>query len=289
MEIKNRLFPYPVLSIDTDDYTEGEFYVETSILEQGVNDILVKFVMNLDNQGLQDLINRGLAEFVIHLECSDTAFRTVIRTSSNTETYRIMNSRVNGNISLLGMVVSKTEILRYENSSLNEDYDGIEINIPKASILAYENMDAIHIAKNYEELAEKDSIFSIIKRMRIDQNEHNKIQFRLDQDRIKITVDDDIYNTYIKYQTNTAMQQIMRSLLVVPALTYMLEILRTEDIEPYEDAYWFIKLQNFYKENGLSFVDDIIEGEEMISDIVQDMLRLPIGDAILGISDILGD
>ncbi len=289
MEIKNRLFPYPVLSIDTDDYTEGEFYVETSILEQGVNDILVKFVMNLDNQGLQDLINRGLAEFVIHLECSDTAFRTVIRTSSNTETYRIMNSRVNGNISLLGMVVSKTEILRYENSALNEDYDGIEINIPKASILAYENMDAIHIAKNYEELAEKDSIFSIIKRMRIDQNEHNKIQFRLDQDRIKITVDDDIYNTYIKYQTNTAMQPIMRSLLVVPALTYMLEILRTEDIEPYEDAYWFIKLQNFYKENGLSFVDDIIEGEEMISDIVQDMLRLPIGDAILGISDILGD
>ncbi len=289
MEIKNRLFPYPVLCIDTDDYIEGEFYVATSIIEQGLNDILIKFEMNLDNPGIQELISRGLAEYVIHLECSDTAFRTVIRTSSNCETYRIMNSRVNGNINLLAMIVSKQPIDGFENDYLNNDYAGLTINIPKASILAYENMDTIHISKNYEELAAKDSIFSIIKKMRLDQNEHNKIQFRLDQDRIKITVDDDIYNTYVKYQNNTAMQPIMRSLLVVPALTYMLEVLRTEEFEPYEDAYWFIKLQNFYKENGQNFIEDIIEGEDMISDIVQDMLRLPIGDAILGISEILGD
>ena len=289
MEIKNRLFPYPVLCEDTDDYIEGEFYVDTSIVEQGLNDILVKFEMNLENPGLQELISKGMAEYVIHIECSDTAFRTVIRTSSNIETYRIMNSRVNGNINLLAMIVSKDTIDGFKNDYLNDDYDGINIIIPKASILAYENMDPIHISKNYEELAEKDSIFSIIKKMRIDQNEHNKIQFRLDQDRIKITVDDDIYNNYIKYQNNTAMQSIMRSLLIIPALTYMLEILRTEDYEPYEDSYWFIKLQNFYKNNGLNFIEDIIKGEEMISDIVQDMLMLPIGDAILKISEVLGE
>lgn len=289
MEIKNRLFPYPVLCEDTDDYIDGEFYVDTSIVEQGLNDILVKFEMNLENPGLQELISKGMAEYVIHIECSDTAFRTVIRTSSNIETYRIMNSRVNGNINLLAMIVSKDTIDGFKNDYLNDDYDGINIIIPKASILAYENMDPIHISKNYEELAEKDSIFSIIKKMRIDQNEHNKIQFRLDQDRIKITVDDDIYNNYIKYQNNTAMQSIMRSLLIIPALTYMLEILRTEDYEPYEDSYWFIKLQNFYKNNGLNFIEDIIKGEEMISDIVQDMLMLPIGDAILKISEVLGE
>ncbi|WP_036611760.1 hypothetical protein [Oribacterium sp. P6A1] len=289
MVIKNRLFPYPVLCEDSDDYIEGEFYVNTSLVEQGVNDILVKFEMNLENPGLQELISKGMAEYVIHIECSDTAFRTVIRTSSNSETYRIMNSRVNGNINLLAMIVSKDTISGFKNDYLNDDYDGINITIPKASILAYENMDPIHISKNYEELAEKDSIFSIIKKMRIDQNEHNKIQFRLDQDRIKITVDDDIYNNYIKYQNNSAVQSIMRSLLIIPALTYMLEILRTEDYEPYEDAYWFIKLQNFYKNNGLNFIDDIINGEDMISDIVQDMLMLPIGDAILRISEVLGE
>ena len=90
---------------DTDDSIEGEFFVEAKLVEQGVNDILVQFDMHLDNAGLQSLINTGQAEFVIHMECSSTAFRTVIRTFSNTEQYRIMNSRVNGDINLLGMIV----------------------------------------------------------------------------------------------------------------------------------------------------------------------------------------
>ena len=110
MDIRNRLFPYPVLCEDPDEYVEGDFYVETKLLEQNINNILVQFNMHLDNPGLQNLINTGKAEFVIHMECSNTAFRTVIRSFSNTEKYRIMNSRVNGDISLLGMVVSKEKI-----------------------------------------------------------------------------------------------------------------------------------------------------------------------------------
>ena len=113
MEIRNRLFPYPVLCEDTDDYIEGEFFVEAKLVEQGVNDILVQFDIHLDNAGLQNLINTGKAEFVIHMECSGTAFRTVIRTFSNSEQYRIMNSRVNGDINLLGMIVSKEKIGHY--------------------------------------------------------------------------------------------------------------------------------------------------------------------------------
>ena len=31
MEIKNRLFPYPVLCVDNDDYIGSEFYVENNL------------------------------------------------------------------------------------------------------------------------------------------------------------------------------------------------------------------------------------------------------------------
>ena len=279
-----------MLCVDTDDYTDGEFYVITTIVEQGINDILLKFDIHLENKELKQLVNSGAAEYVIHIECSDTSFRTVIRTSSNTETYRIMNSKVNGTVSLLAMVVSKMDITGYSNSSLNEDYEGIQVSFPKASILAYENMDAIQVAKNYEELSEKDSIFSIVKRMRLDKNEHNKIMFSLDNDRIKITVDDDIYSAYVKYQKNRYMQPIMRSLLVIPALTYVLEMLREEEnFEAYESYYWFIKLQKFFRANGKDFIEDVIWGDDMISDIVQDILQLPIGNAILSIADMLGE
>lgn len=289
MEIRNRLFPYPVLCEDTDDYVEGEFHVEAKLVEQGLNDILVQFDMHLDNSGLQSLINTGKAEFVIHMECSNTAFRTVIRTSSNTEQYRIMNSRVNGDINLLGMVVSKTTIGHYSNPALNEDYEDITLNIQPASILAYENMDPIHIAKNYEELAEKDSIFSVVKQMRMDQNEHNSIRFKLDTDKIKIMVDDDLYGSYITYKGNTAMQPLMTSILVMPALTFMMEILRTEGVEDYASSYWFIKMEKYYKLHGKNFVDDVIYGDDMISEVVQEMLQLPVGKTLLNIPEMLGE
>ncbi len=289
MEIKNRLFPYPVLCEDTDDYVSGEFYVEAKLVDQGLNDILVQFDIQLDNPGLQGLINSGMAEFVIHMECSNTAFRTVIRTFSNTEQYRIMNSRVNGDINLLGMIVAKEKIGHYTNSALNEDYDGITLTLDKASILAYDNMDPIHIAKNYEELAEKDSIFSVVKQMRMDQNEHNAITFVLDTDKIKIRVDDDLYSSYIKYKGNSAMQPLMSSILVMPALTFMMETLRNEGVDDYASSYWFIKMEKYYALHGKNFVEDVILGDDMISEVVQEMLQLPVGKTLLNIPDMLGE
>ena len=290
MDIRNRLFPYPVLCEDTDDYVEGDFYVETKLLEQNINNILVQFNMHLDNPGLQNLINTGKAEFVIHMECSNTAFRTVIRSFSNTEKYRIMNSRVNGDISLLGMVVSKEKIENYTNFLLNEDYEGITLNIDKASILAYDNMDPIHIAKNYEELAEKESIFSVVQEIRMDQNERKPIWYAIDNDRIKIMVDEEVYASYIRYRGNNTMQPLMMSLLVMPALTYMMEVLRNEGWEEYASNNWFVKMQKFYKINNLDFIDDIIENEEkLISEVVQEMLQLPISKALLNIPEMLGE
>ena len=289
MEIKNRLFPYPVLCEDTDDYINGEFYVETKLIEQGLNDILVQFDMYLDNPGLQNLINTEKAEFVIHLECSNTAFRTIIRTFSNSEQYRIMNSRVNGDINLLGMIVSKEKIGHYTNKALNEDYDDVTIVLDKASILAYDNMDPIHIAKNYEELAEKDSIFSVVKWRRLDENEHNPISFLLDIDKIKIKVDDDLYGSYVKYKGNSAMQPLMSSILVMPALTFMMETLRNEGIEEYESSYWFNKIEKYYSLHGKNFVEDVIDGDESISEVVQEMLQLPVGKTLLSIPEMLGE
>lgn len=289
MEIKNRLFPYPVLCEDTDDYIDGDFFVDAKLVRQGLNDILVQFDIHLENLGLQNLINKGKAEFVIHLECSNTAFRTVVRTFSNKEQYRIMNSRVNGDINLLGMVVSKEKIVDYKNPSLNEDYDDITITIDKASILAYDNMDSIHITKNYEELSEKDSIFSVVKQIRLDQNEHNAITFALDTDKIKIRIDDDLYSSYITYKGNSSMQPLMSAILVMPALTFMIETLRNEDIGDYTSLRWFIKMEKYYAIHGKNFVEDIIRGEDMISDIVQEMLQLPIGKTLLSIPDMLGE
>ena len=119
MEIRNRLFPYPVLCSDTDDYTSGEFSVDTEIVSQDMNSLVLRFHINLDNAGLKMQISQGRAEFIIHIECSNTAFRTAIHTFSEEEEYRINTSKVNGEISFLGMIVSKSDIPYYRNNTVH--------------------------------------------------------------------------------------------------------------------------------------------------------------------------
>lgn len=291
MVIRNRLFPYPVLCDDTDDYVSGSFYVETELIGEGLNDIQVRFNFHLDNGELKSLISRGKAQYVIHIECSRTAFRTVVKTFSDTVDYRIMNSKVNGDISLLAMIVSTEKIPFYKNSALNEDYNDVDILIEKASILSYYNMQPIIVNKNYEELAEQESIFSIVKVPRHDEFEEKTVDFNLENNKIQILVDEDVYNSYIKYQNNTSMRPFIMAVLVMPALTHMVEQLRNnwELCDSYSSYQWFIRISKFYELQGKNFIEEVVESEEYISKIVQEMLKFPISSAIVNIPVMLGE
>ena len=124
--------------------------------------------------------------------------------------------------------------------------------------------------------------------MRLDQNEQRPIHFSLDPERIKIFVDEDVYSAYIQYQNNITMRPLIMSVLVMPALTFMMEELRM-GYEPYEGYRWFIKFSKFYQQQGKDFIGDIIEGEATITEIVQEMLQLPIGKTFLNMQEMLGE
>ena len=150
MEIRNRLFPYPVLCDETDDYIEGFFDVEMISMES-MNNLELTFDFKLENDDLENLIRKGQAKYVIHLECRYTSYRKVIKTDLKEIQCSIPKSRVNKEINIVAMIVATTEIEGYYSSLLNEDYLGEEINFEHAAILAYENMPKILISKNYEE------------------------------------------------------------------------------------------------------------------------------------------
>ena len=64
MEIRNRLFPYPVLCLDNDDYVDSSFDVKCTVKEELANLVLdFEFVLS-ENEELKWLIREGLAEFV---------------------------------------------------------------------------------------------------------------------------------------------------------------------------------------------------------------------------------
>jgi hypothetical protein len=77
MEIRNRLFPYPVLAFYNDDYINSLFDVSVST-EIGKQVIKFAFDVNLENDLLYNLIENDDADFAIHIECPSTSFRELV-------------------------------------------------------------------------------------------------------------------------------------------------------------------------------------------------------------------
>ena len=273
MEIRNRLFPYPVLCNETDDYQYNLFDTEV-IVEERLHDIYITVKFKLDNLAILDLIRMGMAEYVLHLECSKTYFRKVIKTDINEISYSIPKERVNGEIAVLSMVVAKRKIVSFTSKDLNEDYDGESIRFDKASILAYQNLPKIQVFKNYEELAGNESLFAVVKVGLPDDEEVHPLSFDLNDDRIKIMVDAKTYACYIHYQQKGS---VAMSLLVLPAVIYMLDELRGSP-ETFSNKMWFVKIKQYYKSQGLDFIEDIVQGKNIV-EAAQEMLKSPIGKA----------
>lgn len=283
MEIRNRLFPYPVLCMENDDYVNCSFNIQIKQTEE-LKDIILQFNVELNNNDLLELIRKGEAEYLIHIECSNTSFRKVVRNAGNSFTYRIPKTKVNKEVYLVGMVIARKTITNFYSSNFNEDYDE-PVDFEKGSILAYRNLPRIIVLKNYEELASDDAFFTIVCKNN-GQDIDEPVTFDINGNKIKIFVDDSIYNEYVKFHTNPVMNPLMISMLVMPALTYVIEVMRNEGIENYISCYWYQKIKKSCELQGKRFVEDIIEGDATSIEIAQEMLQLPLGKAFRNLSTV---
>lgn len=286
MEIKNRLFTYPVLCKDNDDYENSVFDV-TVKKEDELNDIMLEFDILLDNKEILSLIREGKAEYVIHIECPYTSYRRVARGYSKNIVYRIPKGKINKDVYLVAMVVATSEISDFYSDSFNEDYDE-NVYFDKGAIIAYKNLPKLFILKNQEELARGDSFFSIVNK-KFRSYDREPITYDLSGDKIKILVDDVLYNEYVKFQTNQAMIPLLLSCLVMPALAYTVEILRNDGYENYVSNYWFQKLSKACNLKGKNFIKDIINNESTAIEVAQILLESPVSKTLDNLSLIIED
>ena len=290
MEIKNRLFPYPVLCNENDDYEESSFHGKCNLKEE-LSDIILDFELTLENnKELEWLIRDGYAEYAVHIECSYTGFRTIIKKSGNHFSYRIPKSKVNIEIEIVCAIVASKKIVSFESKNLNEDYAGEDISFARGAILAYYNLPKIYVTKNYEELASENSFFTIIKRVRTDDKEINPVTYDINDAKIKIMVDEEIYDEYVKFHTNPNMEALMSSLLVMPAIMYMIETVREEgvdNLDKYKPLYWYQKISKACKLQGQDFYHDYLESEKTCIEIAQQLLQNPINRAFDGLAKVI--
>ena len=177
MDIRYKMYPYPVLAYFLDDYKDKHaFDVKITQVKDGFDTKLV-FEATLTNKELLGLVRSGKASFVYHLECSQTGFRKVIRTDKFSLPYVLSNHEVKNIVQICPFIVATKDITSYSSTDFDDDYKGMTFDIEEGCVLAVGQQVDADVSDSIDDLANTPSIFSIvqntdeaIKEMKVDGN-----------------------------------------------------------------------------------------------------------------------
>lgn len=278
MNITNRLFTYPVLSEEKDDYKNSIFLVDFEQTMQGVNSMKLSFDIAMTCPELEQLIIKGLAEYVIHLECSTTAYREVLRSVSKHIDYEVPIGRINGTFEAVAFIILKKNISAFSSKDWIDEYEGTTFSLYAGSILAYQNLPDLDITKDYEEFTNAGSIFSIYKRL---TDNDKPADISLDSSKIRIGLGSKDYDIYSVYSNKSELQVLFHSMMILPALVYVFEELKQDGgEETYRNKEWFISLEKAYAKRGIVFMDEVLNTEKTSYQLAQEAMELPLSRAL---------
>lgn len=277
MDIKNKLFPYPVLCTFNDDFVESKFKVNIS-KSQSFKELIFDYNITLENEEIDKMIRDDLAEFVFHIECPYTSYRTIQRTKDLSGTFKIYLENVKENVTINSFIIAKQDIPEYSNLKFNSDYGNLSFHLTKGNVIAIDNPYKVNVPKQDENLGKIESIFSISRRAADDDSE---IKIELNSDKINLLLNKDDFNSYNKIASNPSFVSTLQSVLIFPALIYTFETLKN-DIDTYGNYPWFISMTKTFKNNGSILNRELLENKTSF-ELAQEVLNSPVRRAFQNI------
>lgn len=227
MVIKYKMFPYPVLTDFTDDYVGSKFDV---LIEEVIHgfDRKLYFSATLKNDGLMQLIKQGKAQFVYHLECSQTGFREVVQTNAKMQDYVLRHESVRGKLQICPFIVASEDITKYSNTAFHPDYDEITFDIEAGCVLAIGAPREMMIEPETDDLARIPSIFSIIRNL---DSSVSYMTVETSRERIIIQLPIEDFTKYGLLDSGTMLPDVLNSMVIIPALVFALDEIKREKPE----------------------------------------------------------
>ena len=280
MKMNNRSFNYPVLAEGINDYKNCAFEADYNF-SQSADAIILNFNFDTDCAEINNLIQRGAAEFVIHLECATTIFRKILKSARGEFSAEINLSRVKNVLEIVAFIIMKNDIENFSCKDWSADFYGLKFNLAKGNILAYKTLASLKIPDNPDNFAGEESIFTVCRMV----DAENFFDVDFEGERIKIILSAAEYDFFVNANENLEVQPLVNSLVILPALIYVLEELQTEGaLEIYETKDWFISLKNNY---GADFVDDL-QNEDLF-ELAQKLINLPLARAFDSLKKVYGE
>ena len=279
MDIKPKLYPYPVLTSLADDYKNTSRFDIDVAFERTKEEIVLNFSANLVNDELKGIIEKGAAQFVCHIECPQTALRKATTSQAFSFSERLMATQVKGRLEICPFIVATQSLSRFRNNDFNDEYGGYMFDIEHGCVLGVGKQCNLDVSYENSDLADLPSVFSIIPNF-----DSQAKAFLVDAEGQKITIklpEKDFY-TYKAINKDITFRSILVSMVVIPALSEALETLARKGDERSEscDLAWYKAVNKKMKQELGFYVEDNKFMDEAKLHIAQSLLGTPISKAL---------
>lgn len=283
MQIRNRLFSYPVYSSDVDDYIVNNFTFEYNVENDGES-LKIIYTTKISNKFILNGIENENIKLTILVECSKTAYRQLFILNDLNGVVEIASHLLSAKVEICCLLLANKNFIINKESGISSDYLNTSFNIKRGFIIGYDNAYAFIVDKDKEENYQSSSIISVVKKLDLD----DYMDVDLDNDnKIKIQLGDEMYQYFVQLQGQDKLP-VIHSMIVLPALVYVIDQIKDYAIrETYEDYYWYRCIAKQLEILNIGIDSQVFESKSSVF-IAQELLKAPIKNALYNLTSVEG-
>jgi len=281
-------YPYPVLSVFSDDILNSTFTSEITYNTDKQNYYL-SYAITLKNHSIQELLEKNKAVLALHAECGKTFYRQlhIIKNFSCTDGRPIEGriavpwSQLRGETEINTFIYAAEIIQNYKPEGLHPDYQQSVFILQPGEILAVSGPVKLDLYTDYDPVEKADSIISF----NLDkERETGEIRINLNEDKIHAFLPQDLFSKYEALRAEQQKEEIIVALLGIPILMEGLRFIKetaTEELSENRGYRWFRSLERKLEEMGIN-----IQNEENVFETAQKLFHNPYMRAAIKLEEI---
>jgi hypothetical protein len=262
MRLSERSYPHPVVG-NRDDVPGAAFQaaVEMTTDKQA---IYLDVTINCSSKTINDLIKKKDAQFVMHVECSNTLYRKAFEFEDAKYRLQIPIDNLNDAVEVNVFARATRAISGYRVDAAHPDYANVTFEVDKGDILAVADGNVFYLDAPFDALSPIGSIMQI-------QASHEAgdkpMQVQYSGPKIVIYLSKQDFADYKMLKSvSTDISIALSTTIVLPVLIKAIDQVRENDDD---DLRWIRALKRRLEVLQLKIEDDSLE-------IAQKMLELPV-------------
>ena len=238
MELKNRIFPYPIYNSiqEESDYSSKPFEVSINMENDAKNGLLrLSVFWKVHEKALEYEIAEDRLSFALHIECPATTFYSLTKTRDSSFSIELKLSDLNQTVQIVSMLIASKPIENFQSPNLVGLFQNQSYFFEQGNIIGIGDSFKINVKKDVDKVKQIKSLFEI--NWHSEQNKRISYHISPDSTKVHISIPRKDYEYYESAGQNPSLKSTLDSLFIVPVLSDLLSRIKLEELINFEDTW----------------------------------------------------